>query len=90
MIADDDSTFLNGALINSSGIILDQNSPVPLSFGVIEFSFNGTNRIIRTNFKLVLSDKFMFLKFLEISKSDVEFINIQTGKNPKNLHSIQI
>ena len=74
LIAGEGSTFLDGAQISTEGIILDQHSFIPPRNASIEFSFNGTDRILKASYGLKLVDDKLFLKFESISKSDIEFI----------------
>lgn len=74
LIAGEESKFLDGALINEFGIILDQNSHIPPRIGTIEFSFSGTDRVIRANYNLKLWQDYLFIEFKNLNKNDLSFI----------------
>ena len=74
LIAGEESTFLDGALISEFGIILDQNSSIPPKNGTIEFSFSGTDRVVRANYNLKLWQDYLFIEFKDLSKNDLSFI----------------
>lgn len=74
LINGEESTFLEGTSINEFGIILDQNSFIPPKKGTIEFSFSGTERIVRVNYDLKLWQDSLFAQFSDLNKNDMNFI----------------